>query len=239
MFQRSLLVACAAVGLVLPAASFGQLINVDFGPGATHGGAAIFGDAGDTWNNIATAGDAATATTLLDSDGNDVGVTLTITDDGTSGTFNADAAANPAALMDGIRSNNNGGGGTSFAQQTFDFDGLMANTDYDVVAYAAATPGTDRGSVFFGTLNGPALGQTTGSVVDIFAANAPGNAYTTFTVTTDATGGFTLLKNFNSGSSTQAPVNGFQVSAVPEPGSMALLLGSGVLLVVRRRNAGA
>ena len=221
----------------LPFGSTAQLWNVDFqGASGSMTGAGVVGSAGDYWTVAGSNPSATPVTISLNDNNNNAGnaIGLTYTGLASSGGLAADGTANPQALMDGFRSNINGGGGSSFAQMTYNLTGLLANTQYDLLAYAAATPGTDRGTLFFEALNGPILGQTTGSVVDIFAANAAGNAYTTFSLTSDATGAITFYSNFNSATSTQAPVNGFQIALVPEPSTLALA-GLGLLSVLWRK----
>lgn len=222
---------------VAPLSASAQLWNVDFnGASGNMTGAGVVGSAGDVWN-VATTAPSATPVgiALSDSTGNaGNSINLTYTGLESSGTISADGSANPASLMDAFRSNLNGGGGTSFALMTYDWSGLAANTTYSVVAYGASTPGTDRGTVFFEIIGGSALGATTGSIVDIFDASAAGNAYTSFSITSDGTGAATFLSNFNSATSTQSPVNGFQIALVPEPTTFALA-GLGLLAVLWRK----
>ena len=88
---------------------------------------------------------------------------------------------------------------------------------------------------FFQTINGPVLGFTTGASTNI--VGGLGLAYTTFSMTSNASGAITILSNFHSSTSAQAPVNGFQIvgaARVPEPASMCLL-GVGAVMVFAAR----
>ena len=216
-----------------------QLWNLDFNDAAgVMTGAGVVGSAGDVWN-VATIAPSATpvAITLSDSTG-DAGnsISLTYTGNANSGA-EGPGTGNPNTLMgDYFRSNVNMGGGTSAALMQYDWSGFAPNTTYNVVAYAASTAGTDRGTIFFGTIgdSGSELGKTTGSVIDIFDASAEGNAYTTFSITSDGVGAVTFYSNFNSATSTQSPVNGFQISAVPEPATFTLA-GFGLLTLALAR----
>ncbi|MCB1226343.1 MAG: hypothetical protein KDK99_11065 [Verrucomicrobiales bacterium] len=222
----------------LPLSAASTLINIDFKTGSgSMSGAAVLGAAGDVWNAPNTNPSSSAAVFSLVDSSNAAAGSLTYYS-GTAGNgsgFNAGTGANPAALMDGIAGSANGGSGTSYAQITFEFTGLLANTTYDIVAYGASTAGTDRGTLFFNTVGGSVLGSTTGGSVDI--AGGAGTAYTTFQLTTDGSGAFNILTNYNSASSAQGPVNGFQLQAVavPEPSWSVLASFGLVSLALRRR----
>jgi hypothetical protein len=203
-------------------------------------GAAVLGSSGDTWNILeGNPGTSATVVSgLLDSTGSSSGVSLSYLDFGGDGGFGfADGGSgDPASLFDGIAQGDNLGSGSSVAQLQFVFSGLPASTPIDVVAYGSRGGGV--GTHFFQTIGGSIDGSTSGTTTSI--ANGAGDAYTSFQLMTDVSGSFTLYTNFNSGSSASGPVNGFQLSytsAVPEPSTYAVLLGSLVLgaMVYRRR----
>lgn len=238
VFLRVSVVAIVAL-LVTPFAQATSIWNVDFVSGAAvMSGPAVVGAAGDYWNTANTS-DFGANLTMLDSTGVSGPGNITLNFDKPGGNlfgFGSGAGANPAALMDGFGSSVNGGGGTSFAQLSFTFSGLKPSTAYTVYGYGASQSGTDRGTFFFGPVNSVILGFTSGNSVDI---NAGANvAWDDFTMTTDASGAFTVRTNFNSNTSAQGPVNGFQIvgpAPVPEPASICLMLAGGLALAARRR----
>ncbi len=201
-------------------------------------GAAVVGSAGDYWNAWDT-GDVGTDLAVVDSSGvsglNNITLNFTAPGGNIFG-FNPSGAPNPAALMDGFGSSVNGGGGSAFAQLSFAFSGLVPNAQYMVYGYGAAQDGTDRGTYFFGPVNSLILGVTSGASTDIAAGNQV--AWDDFVMTADASGAFTVNTNFNSNTSAQGPVNGFQIvgpAPVPEPASICLLAMSGLLLTGLRK----
>lgn len=235
---RLKLMAATLVALALPWTAPAQLINIDF-IGSDMTGAAVLGSGGDTWNYFNTAASGTPAGgALVNSSNAATGASLSyFTPDLADGfNFSADGTANPAALFDGIAGGTNGGGGSGFAQITFNFTGLAPNTAYDIVAYGASQTGTDRGTHFFPTVGGAIAGSTTGASTTIAAGD--GVSYATFQLTTDGSGDLTIHKNFNSATSAQGPVNGFQLQQVPEPSTFALAgFGLASLALRRRRRA--
>jgi hypothetical protein len=201
-------------------------------------GAAVVGSAGDYWN-VANTSDVDTNLNIVDSSGVSGGSDITLKFSAPGGNvfgFNPVGAPNPAELMDGFGSSVNGGGGSAFAQLSFAFSGLVPNTQYTVYGYGASQDGTDRGTYFFGPVNSLILGVTSGASTDIAAGNQV--AWDDFVMTTDASGAFTINTNFNSGTSAQGPVNGFQVvgpAPVPEPASICLVAMSGLILLGFRK----
>lgn len=205
------------------------LISVDFkSTSGSMSGAAVLGNSGDVWNVLdANPGTSATVVSgLLDSTGTNSGVSLSYLDFGGDGGFgfSDSTSGTPVGLFDGIAQGDNLGSGSGAAQLQFVFTGLPSSTTIDVVAYGSRSGGV--GTHFFQTIGGSIDGSTSGTTTNI--SNGAGDAYTSFQLTTDALGSFTLYTNFNSGSSAAGPVNGFQLSytsAVPEPSTYALLLG--------------
>jgi len=236
MKTTSCLLVIAATVSLGSASNAQSLWNVDFkSNNGSMSGAAVIGAAGDIWNVLGSNPAASPVSVSLANNLGVVGsVSLSYTAVGGGGFGFSSASGNPTTLMgDGIASGVNGGGGTSFAQISFTFSGLSANTQYDVVAYGANTT-AGAGTLFFNALSGPILGSTTGASNDINAG--PGIAYTVFTMSTDGSGEFTFYSNFNSGVSAAGPVNGFQVTAVPEPSTFTLI-GVGLIgMTLFRRN---
>lgn len=235
----------ATLCVILAAGSFcsaqaSSIWNVDLGTSnGTASGAAVLGSAGDTWNAFTTA-DVDSAQSIVDTaGGNSIGFSFSAPGGNIFG-FNPVGAPNPAELMDGFGSSANGGGGSVFSQLSFTFSGLVPNTTYNVVGYGASQDGTDRGTLFFGPVNSVILGYTDGSTTD--TTGLATTAWDDFTIDTDGSGSFTINTNFNSGSSAQGPVNGFQVEGpapvgVPEPASIVMLVLGAALITVRRRLA--
>ena len=162
------------------AQSQATLWNVDLvSASGSMSGAGVVGSAGDSWNVFNT-GDGQTALTVVDSSGvsgaSDIGLFIDKPGGNQFG-FGAEATSNPMALMDGFGSSVNNGLGTSAAQQSFAFSGLVPNTQYSVTAYGASQSGTDRGTFFFDTVNGLILGYTDGSSTDITSAATYGLGY--------------------------------------------------------------
>lgn len=230
-----LLVVAATVSFE-SASNAQSLWNVDFkSNNGSMSGAAVIGSAGDFWNVLGSNPSLTpVSVSLADNLGVVSSVSLSYTGVGGGGFGFSSASGNPTSLMgDGIASGVNGGSGTSFAQISFTFSGLSANTQYDVVAYGANTT-AGAGTRFFSSISGPTLGTTTGASNDINAG--PGVAYTTFTLSTDGSGAFTFYSNFNSGVSAAGPINGFQVTVVPEPSTFALVgIGLIGMTMFRRR----
>ncbi len=226
----------AGLAVSLPAiAANATLWNIDLNSanGVTSG-AGVVGSAGDQWNVYDT-GDVNNALVATDSaGGNAIGFSFAAPGGNIFG-FNPSGAPNPAELFDGFGSSQNNGPGSAVSQLSFTFSGLVPNTTYDIIAYGASQDGTDRGTLFFGDVNTPILAFTDGSSTDV--TSAVNTSWDDFQLTTDAAGSFTINTNFNSNTSAQGPVNGFQIDgpAVPEPiAGTALAL---TLLAIRRRRS--
>jgi hypothetical protein len=212
--------------------------NVDLVSPVAMSGQAVVGAAGDYWNTANTT-DAGSNLVILDSTGvsgpANIGLNFSAPGGNVFG-FAAEGTANPAGLMDGFGSSVNGGGGTSFTQLSFAFSGLVPNTQYTVYGYGAAQSSTDRGTFFFGAVNSPILGFTSGASTDI--ATGANIAWDDFMISTDASGAFTINTNFNSNTSAQGPVNGFQIEGpapVPEPASICLVAAVCLVMVCARK----
>jgi hypothetical protein len=139
-------------------------------------------------------------------------------------------AANMPLLNDYLGSVNPSSG----SLPTMTISGLAANSPHTLYVY-----GSNGGAGAGGTwsVNGSPTQVTTGSGSAPFASFTQGNDYTVFiNVNSDAQGRLVL-----SGSSTDDPfviLNGFQLSPVPEPGSLSLLCAAGAVLLVARRRRG-
>jgi hypothetical protein len=220
------------------------LVDVDFSPGAgpAQSGAAVLGSAGDIWNNITGSSD--TAVALNDVSGSATSVTLTY-----SSNFGGNDAGN--SPMDAATSNlmqdylaMNG--------LTFTIGGLTPSSAYQIALYGAGNQNTLNGQpnggqgTLFTILQTPSptvFGTTTEvnpsapTTGDRKISDGPGVAYVLLTANSDATGALKVNVNYNSTSFSTAPVNGFQIQAVPEPTSFVLVgIGGACLCLLRRKN---
>jgi hypothetical protein len=235
-----------------------QLINIDFngnsvgqaygGGGAAVGpvqsGAALIGSAGDSWNGIADSlltfsaypgGASASGLALTYANGSASGVTMSLTADGS---YNANepnwgntsaftTAASPYSnlMQDLIYAN---------SPQSITLSGLAANQTFNLVLYSAGDQnvGTGRTSSF--TVNGITQTSfwngTTGTLI-------PGQTYVDYpSAMSDGSGNLVINFGVTGGSGVlETDLTGFQLIAVPEPSTWALLAAAGVMLGCFRR----
>jgi PEP-CTERM motif len=244
-----------------------QLIDVDFNgnsvgtayagggvasPGPNQSGAALIGSAGDVWNGIADSqltfatypsGITATALPLTYATGASSPVTMTIASDG--GTYNANepawsntsaftTAASPYSnlMQDLIYANAATGG-------TITLSGLAANQAYNLVLYNAGDQnvGGDRASAFI--VNGVSqTSQWDGTTSTLVA----GVSYVDYSsAMSDGSGN--LVITFGAGMtvagalSSEGDLDGFQLQAVPEPSTWAMLAAGGVIMLLGYRRS--
>jgi hypothetical protein len=208
----AVIVFAVVVAVVFAGQATATLVDVDFSPGAgpAQSGAAVLGSAGDIWNNVT--GSSGTAVALNDVTGAATSVTLTYSSN--FGGSNAASSAYQIALYGAGDQNTlngaaNGGQGTLFT--------------------ILQTPSP---TVFGTTTEVNPSAPTTG---DRKISDGAGVAYVLLTANSDATGMLKVNVNYNSTSFSTAPVNGFQIQAVPEPTSMMLIGIGGIGLCLFRR----
>jgi hypothetical protein len=188
------------------------------------------------WNGIvfSTLNSPSPSTGLLDSSGQATGISLSFAnwafqDNAPEVPYGNGNAANMALLNDylGVASPSPG------LLPTMTISGLANNSAYTLYVY-----GSNGGAGAGGTwsVNGSATQVTTGNGSYPFGSFAQGREYTVFSVLSDSLGRLVL-----SGAPTDDPyviLNGFQLSPVPEPGSLSLICAAGAVLLAARRRRG-
>jgi PEP-CTERM motif len=238
---RFLTLGCILLVILLPSAGRAQLIDVDFNanstPGYTQSGAAVLGNAGDLWNGIVwSASQSSNFASLFDSMGITSGISLT---------FSAPAAFNAASYPQaGLP---NGFYGTPYSNLMNDYlvaypnqpgqftlSGLQPTQDYQLLVYTdSAADGTGRQTNV--TVSGLTVTQLTNAPLNpMFNQFVQGSNYLAFNVKPTQAG---LLTVDFSAAVGEGDITGFQLVAVPEPSTLALMLVGGlgvVYLTVRR-----
>jgi len=212
-----------AVMLTLAFATASQaqvIVDVQFNDGPNgannYSGAAVVGTAGDFWNNLAAAG---TDVPLNNPANAASGLSLTWTSDG--GATAPEAAGNGfyntsyRNLMEGYIYKYTAG--TSHIT----LSGLAPSTDYSLYLYSQGDSAA-TGRRLNVSVNGGSTATTSASVASA-GTFIEGQNYLKITVTSDLAGKLDMAYSF---ASEEANVNGFQVTAVPEPASMMLVVGA-------------
>jgi hypothetical protein len=206
-------VAASIILAGLAADASAEVINVQFRGGAassyaTYTGQGAYSDPGhNVWNGVNTTSDPGTssATNLLNSAGVSTGVSVSV------------ASAHPGnwtgnsveLLQHGVYLFD-----AWVPTSSFTVSGLTANSTYDFYVYACGDAG--QGSAF--TVNGTSY-KTTGAQGSSLAADVN---YVTFSTKADTSG--TVSVNWALNGSRWGALNAIQVvSAVPEPGTLAML----------------
>ena len=223
------IVAGLAAALCASAASAAPLLAIDAGNGAVQSGFTAF-TTGETAGSYTHPPFNVVVKTLTKVVG---AYTVTFA---TTNNFTADdrsgygySAVDKNLLNDELVLANYGQDGTVYDGLTFQIDGLGANTAYSFTIY----------DVSFGnsvnTTWTPFIG--TGSAVTIVNAGLwygdPAPYQGTATWTTDAAGTIAFGSDHGAGVATR--INGFTVTAVPEPAAISLLGLSGLAILRRRR----
>ncbi len=220
-----------------------QLYDVQFSDPANYtamSGAAVWGSAGDVWNNYLvnwSYDNNPNPMTLADTTGNSsAGVTVGVWNYGGPSYWASGntTVANPAALMDDYIYSAPAGDGWPIRAE---LGGLADDASYQLVVYASGNASGQGATISlatdstFSTILQSVV--TTGNDRDI--TQGQGDAYQIFSGTTSATGTI----DFEVANTSQYhALNGLQldVESVPEPGTYALVLsGAGALLGFRAR----
>jgi len=196
-----------------------------------------FNDEGTTLTESGFTGfdtaDAGTATAI----GN--GISLTMNSFGNNGGRDRGTAGLTAAadfFRDGITGNDNGGKEIDFA-----FSGLMADSDYELTFWAWDNTfnNDDVTAQIMNTTDG---GSTLSGSIDLTgtAPTSLSELQTTFTITSSASGTISLdffgVQTSDTAISRGLMVNGFEITAIPEPTTFAWLVALSTFgLVVNRR----
>lgn len=114
---------------------------------------------------------------------------------------------------------------TSYAVELFSYDNSNSSA---TVTFADMTAGSSGGTASYTYAGGTSNFNATTSN-DVFGR--------TLTATSTAAGVLTFGVTTTSSNNSQAELNGFQISATPEPSSLAISIGAGALLLARRRRS--
>ena len=145
----------------------------------------------------------------------------------------------PALFPDGVTNLDDTAGATSSdtpTTNTLTFSGLSSSTDYIVQIWALDQQWNDGSTTFIWDTTAGTGGSATylGNIVNDTSPAPTSNDDYSLTVTRTADGSGNLNFGFVT-SSGGGQINGFEISAVPEPASFALVLSLGAALVVFRR----
>lgn len=237
----ALKLAFAAVPMVLASLGHAAPVLVDFGRADRPTAA---DPSGHVWNNVtspAAVANPAGATSLLDTDGNATTLRLRITDNFQDTNAPGDAAGgtltpNPALGYPATATSDFFYGQSSNPTAVILLTGLDPNQDYDFTFFGSRVGATDVRTTTY-SVKGLAADPV---VVQLDASGNTSNTAKAALVRPTAGGEVTVTVGAaasNTNASKFFYLNVMEINAVPEPGSLALLLAGGVLMVRRgRRN---
>lgn len=188
--------------------------------------------ADDNWNNIDVSGFTVAPTALVDGDG--AATTATFESTLTSGFVSVSGSGTSDAnhsMMNGYISWDITGDGGAEDTGNLEIAGLGAEytgPGYDVYVYADADSNARTYTITVNGASGTVVDSATFSGTFVTGSGTDDN-YVVFSGLT--TSSFTIDMDSDAG---RGAVNGIQITAVPEPGSLALL-GLGGLMIARRR----
>jgi hypothetical protein len=253
-------IICLSAGML-----HAQLLDVDFNgnsvgvgyggggvasPGPNQSDAGLIGAAGDIWNGIADSqftfsayplGITSTTPIALEySTGINSAVTMSVV--APDGSYNANepvwgntsaftTAGSPYSnLMQDLLASKSVGGGT------ITLNGLAANQTYNLVLYNAADQNVPGGRATDFTVNGVTQTSTWDGTTSTLVAGVDYVDYAS--ATSDGSGN--LVITFGPGSvggvlSSEGDLDGFQLMAVPEPSTWAMLAAGGVIMLLGYR----
>ena len=198
-----------------------EVINVNWNRWDTPGvnimtnapGQAVLDDSGTAgvWNNAGVGG---TATDVLDSEGNATTVDIDV---GINGNwyFNPYPTTLPAAVVNDYVSLNSGAGGTVVTND-ITISGLQAGQEYEI-AFLGHGDNLNQSATY--TFDGTSKTIAPSSFGSVWV---DGENYTTFSLTSDASGEITGTWQ-NSDTVQYAGMGGLQIAVIPEPATLGLL----------------
>jgi PEP-CTERM motif len=215
--------------------------------GPTQSGAALIGSAGDVWNGITDAqlgwtdgpntinGPlSASGLALNYADGSASGVSMSLTVDG-SYDANEPSWSNTSAFTTAGSPYSNLMQDLIFANsaRSITLSGLAANQTFDLVLYNAGDQNVGAGRTSSFTVNGVTQTSDWDGLTSTLVAGVDYVNYAS--ATSDGSGN--LVINLGPGAgATEGDLDGFQLLAVPEPSTWAMLAIGGVMLLGYRRS---
>jgi hypothetical protein len=234
--KTSTLLALTGSSVLAISHASAALVSVDLNNGGAQSTVAnpafgVWSEGAKRWNTVGTTG---TTTPLVDSSNTPTTITFAITNanDGGGSVFGRatdwTAGTNDALVVDG-RYRLQETGATII---TTTISGLALNTNYDLLVYHADDSVSETV-----TLNSVAGSDFTGSVgstgyVDAFDTLTGSDFWYFSSINSGGSGVLTIRSAGTTGYNT---ITGFQLQAIPEPSTTALLGLGGLALILRRR----